>query len=561
MLINRHTKMYRVTIVGAVVYTLSGCSFLMEPSDADQDIDAVEERTKEVEHERDAQNQERDPVEVRDDAYISSGRTMALPDRQDLPAVFDRTFTLVSAPMTLSAIAEEITRETGVEVDVQPDLREPGSATLADPVEMIEQSASGSGDEGGEGGGDDEKPIAERRVPVDWDGPLKDYLDALAAQYHITWDYNEAAGRVELSRFQTETYTLAVAGDPGSTSSTVDLNASTDEEGEGSGGASAGSEITSEREFETDLWEEMQNSINSILTSDGSVTIDRTTGSLTVRDQPATLTEVEEFVRETNRRLSRQVAVEMSVYSLTMSETDSQNFSFDLIYSELGEDFDIRTLGANPVGGAADDAGSLAASILTGGSTRQSEEFGGSEALFDVLREYGDAALEAELSGVTLSGRALPLQDTLTETYIAETQTTVTGGEDGTTQTDLQTDEINTGLSARVQPRVTDNNRVMLNYAVSLSALEELRVIEQNDTVVEAPRTRARSAVSNVAMPTGSTLVLAGIDQDDQEDTDRGSITSRGDVKEVERSYMIVTLDVNRIDGANVDGVRNIDEY
>src|SRR5690606_20954939 len=81
------------------------------------------------------------------------------------------------------------------------------------------------------------------------------------------------------------------------------------------------------------------------------------------------------------------------------------------------------------------------------------------------------------------------------------------------TTVELTPGVVTTGFSMSVTPHILDNHRVALQYTVTLSNLDNLATIESGGSSIQTPEVSTRSFLQRVAMPVGSTLVLAGFEQ------------------------------------------------
>ncbi|MEJ0003015.1 MAG: hypothetical protein WDN30_04640 [Pararobbsia sp.] len=80
----------------------------------------------------------------------------------------------------------------------------------------------------------------------------------------------------------------------------------------------------------------MQSAIKSMLSPAGSVVTSPATGIDFVTDTPDVLEHVGDFMEQQNRVLSRQVLVNVTVLSVTLSADDSYGINWQAVYQALG---------------------------------------------------------------------------------------------------------------------------------------------------------------------------------------------------------------------------------
>jgi MSHA biogenesis protein MshL len=97
------------------------------------------------------------------------------------------------------------------------------------------------------------------------------------------------------------------------------------------------------------------------------------------------------------------------------------------------------------------------------------------------------------------------------ESYLAAVSTTNTT-DVGTLQ-ELTPGKVTTGFSMLAIPHIIDSSTVILQYSISLSSLDSIDDISSGDQRIQVPTVSTRSVLQRVRMPLGSTLVLAGYEE------------------------------------------------
>jgi type IVB pilus formation R64 PilN family outer membrane protein len=384
----------------------------------------------------------------------------------------------------------------------------------------------------------DAQKNAASRMRLNWHGTLEGVLDALASHYSLAWRYSPESGSVLFSRFEVRTFVLLTPPGEVSFDSTITNKSNTGSSSTGSTGAqvvrSSDSDIqtaqTSKTTYKHDLWDTCEATIKGFLTKDGKVVANRHAGTITVADIPQVVQQVAGYIDMLNEKNLRQVALTVKVWSLKLSED-----------SEIG--LDVKKLITKNLslvsGGTAfsslDGAGSMAASILE-------SPVKGSEAVARAMQRFGQTTLLTSGSGITMHNQPLPVQVVERRSYLASVSQT--SSNDSQTTSSLQPGEVSTGFSMTVIPRIIDRRRVILQYNVTLSALEDMKDFSSGDSRIQLPQVSNRSFSQRVMMRQGQTLVLAGFEQDLNINSKGAGLSSVGKSRQADRTVIVITIDL-----------------
>ena len=165
---------------------------------------------------------------------------------------------------------------------------------------------------------------------------------------------------------------------------------------------------------------------------------------------------------------------------------------------------------------------------------RPSSKWRGTSGIIQALSTQGKTSLVTSASVTTLNNRAAPVQITTTQNYVKEVSVTNNYGSSTTSSdTDLDTDTLNYGFSMEILPRILDHGRLVILFSMTLSDLLDLEKFstgtnsknnddedeesQKNDdnekTTVQLPKMQMRGFMQEIAMTSGSTLVLTGFEQ------------------------------------------------
>ena len=316
----------------------------------------------------------------------------------------------------------------------------------------------------------------EHPVHADFDGSLPEILDQIASQFGLAWRYDN--GRVVLRQFLTGRYRLAALPAQSSFSSSVGKTSST-------GSVNLPGEITDAL---------------TLIAGDGArLTFGEASGILTVIARPAAQRRVAEYVRELNEFLSRQVAFDVNVLSVTHRHADQFAFGFDLFAGSLKDDWVLLSASQPQAAGGIVNVGVVSGNV-------------GLELLMAALDRHGDVSVETRTGATTSNNQIVPIQ-VVNQTAYAKSIKSVSGsgGETGTT---IEPGTLTTGFEMQLLPRILQTGDILLRYSIKLSDLNELAEFTSDKQTIQLPRLSTTSFEQQAILGNDETLVLMGFERD-----------------------------------------------
>jgi type IVB pilus formation R64 PilN family outer membrane protein len=226
------------------------------------------------------------------------------------------------------------------------------------------------------------------------------------------------------------------------------------------------------------------------------------------------------------------VALSVKVWSLEVD--DSTTAGVDLsVFFESG---DVNVFaGASPLGMLGVAGGELSAAIVSG---RMKD----STALLRGLRKIGKATQVTSGSGVVMNNMPLPLQAIRRDAYLASSQRSQNDYGDTTS---LVPGEVTTGFAMTVIPHIMEGRRVVLQYTVNISSLDDLTEFSSGDSTIQLPKVSTRSFAQRMALRMGQTLVLAGFEQEVDGRGTAGGILGFGKSRDYRKTMIIITISID----------------
>ncbi len=334
------------------------------------------------------------------------------------------------------------------------------------------------------------------RMLVSYKGSLSGLLDEVCSYFGVWWKYEH--GEIYIYKYTTKTFTLYTLPTKPSMTSSVSSS---------KGGGSISSGVSG-----IDLWGNIVTAVKSMLGQGSSLITDPMNGTLTITATPTEIKKVAKFVHEQNVRLSRQVAISVKVLQVEVDERHGFGFDLDAAFKDRTQNGgNISLIGANGPGGLADGNSGLSMKILSGEVTIN--------AAMQALATQGTTTLVTSGTVTTMNNKPAPIQVIKKQNYISEYTKTNNGTVGGEQSYDItvETEEIETGFTLDVLPRIMDHGRLMMLFSLSLSdllALENVNLDQSEESgYIQNPITEERGFSQEVALKSGETLVLSGYER------------------------------------------------
>jgi len=385
-------------------------------------------------------------------------------------------------PMTLSEISQRLTEITGM-----PHLTALGPAgmfssgpdiSVIDSTDMVTLEVPATRDTQGRA---EEASEAERmRIRPSLRGPLSRVLDEVASAFSVEWTYRD--GRIVFRDFVTRQYQISALPNRSTVSSSI-----------GAG------EMQTSTALATDVWGEIETSLNGIISNGSTVSLGSGTGLVTVTAQLSDHDRISDYFNDLNEAVSQQISFDVNV--LTVSISDSEGYGINLSSLLQGVDGGVSILGSESLPGA---VGSVNIGLITGNLDL--------DMVIQALSRQGRVSVDTRAGATTSNNRVVPIKVTDRLSYI-KSQEVVTDSNGSQTRS-TQTDEIETGFQLQIFPRVLNNREVMVQYTVGLSELRGIQTFGDGADTIQLPQVSETSFEQQAVIQNGQTLILAGFERE-----------------------------------------------
>lgn len=490
-----------LTLALLSVFILSGCAGKspVDKWDGYRDRNAVISELTELEQERAARFGGAGTVNKIDGIYLGDGQSLAVSEEEQIPDFNNPDIEVAIAdPMPLSDFIRFVSSQYNVEVDV---------STL-------------------------DRGLLIRNFQHA--GRFANFLKNLANHYDVSWKY--ASGEYRVSSQETKVYELALR--PGSNSFSASISNS-------SGGNSEGGEtysnssgmMNAEIEASADPWDEVESALENLLPGNSFYSTNPSFGTITVSASPSAHAEVGAYVETLNGIFKRQVALNVNVFTLELSDENAAGFNLDAVYQSLSDGYGIGVSGPLL---SSEDAGQASVSVLEGSGSR----WEGSTALLRILREWGETSQVVSTSGVVMNNQEMPITDLNRRTYLE--RRSVNQVVNAGVSAELIPGQVVTGFSMLVSPQILSTDEVMMQYHFSLSTLVDLVRLSEGEESIQGPDVDERKSTQRTLMPIGSTLVIAGFQRDEDSNRQRAGATGYSRDRNQRKTVVFVTITANK---------------
>ena len=368
--------------------------------------------------------------------------------------------------------------------------------------------------------------LPEEAFKLNYTGSLSGLLDYISNKYSIWWKHRK--GQISFYKMETRVFTIYAL--PVESSMSASLSG-TPISNSGSGGSGANTTLSMSTDVKLTFWENIESGITQVMAGQGEMLIDQTSGSITVTAPPFVMQKIARYVQDLNEKLSRQVAISVKVLNVALENSDQYGLDLNAAFKSTR----IAVKAMTPSFTTEGTAGTVTMTLLD-------TNWRDSQSIIQALSTQGKTSLVTSTSVTTLNNKVAPVQVTTQENYVKETtveKDSYSSGS-GSTSVDIDTDTLNYGFTMEILPRILDNGRLIILFSMTLTDLVSLNTFSSssgpvssdsnsskseeggestsNDdeggesTVVQLPKMQTRGFVQEIAMRSGSTLVLTGFE-------------------------------------------------
>ncbi|OGU24399.1 MAG: hypothetical protein A2580_08655, partial [Hydrogenophilales bacterium RIFOXYD1_FULL_62_11] len=266
-------------------------------------------------------------------------------------------------------------------------------------------------------------PSVATGAPVDYSGSVRGLLDTIASSTNSAWEFDESRQRVRFYRYKTENFRIASV--QGSTTSSASLGGASSSSTSSPGGEPLDTaEAQAKHTTEASLWTGVESAIKQLISKEGVYSVNQVAGTIVVRDLPANMETIRQYIEETNAAMSRQVDVEVNIYRVLVNNRDTRGLNWNVLFQQMIANspygIALDTLNARPevIGEG------LTSAIIKVKDTDANgipHRYGGSALFIDALSSLGETTVVTNTSVLTANNHPAPVKVVKRTAYLAET--------------------------------------------------------------------------------------------------------------------------------------------
>jgi hypothetical protein len=500
-----------------------------------------------------------------------SGQQLSLQDMQQLPAIFSQPVSYSTAGQTLEEALAVLSRQLRIPIRIAESVSDSGT---------LDSSQS-------------HLPQAQTWLQVQWQGNLRGLLDQLAQASRLYWRYHE--GRVEFFLYETRHFQVHLPIGNRSVSASISGGGSNGQSIVGSGpnassqniAAGTGNIEVNTSAIEINPYASLTSTISAMLLDEGQTDIvaaQRSTGAssggtqdsvnainvasdngslggrqsrgrsrvvvspelgmVTVTAPPPSLDRVASYLDGVNQRFARNVLIDLKIYDVALDDKEGAGLSADIVFSRLNR-YGLEVVGAPTVGFGSTAPGQAVLEV-----SNPNSKFNGSQLVAEALSSFGSLSVTTSGQVMAINGQPAPLQIAEEINYLASTSTTITGSLDPQRTTSLTPGSRVVGLTANFLPTILADNRILLQYQLTMSSLLALDTISSGGASIQIPRIASQSVQQQAFVRDGQTLVLFGFEQTRSGMDGSVSLLGASRVATGKRSLRVIVMQIH---GGNKD--------
>lgn len=349
-------------------------------------------------------------------------------------------------------------------------------------------------------------------LTMNYTGTVHGALDKLAAMSN--YSYTVDGNRVNWQEFVIKTFDISFM--PGASQYMMGGQAGGNTQQSNTGGTTtSGQTMTnqySNLQGNVSVWNDLEKTIKTMLSKDGTVTVSQATTTITVRDHAENVRAIGDYLASMNKDFARQVSLQVQVLQITLNKAFSYGINWNLIQGNIAAVGGVGTSTNPPLTSLGNDVAQLGGIGATGVGYIKN---GIIQALLSMLSQQGQLSVVTQPTVVTLNNQVAQIAITTQKSYLASVTSTLN---QNFSQASLTPGTVTTGFTLYVLPKIT-GNQIYLQLTSELSTLDALTTFSSTPAgtpggnQIQEPTVTSKSFNQRTMVPSGDTLVLSGFRQ------------------------------------------------
>ena len=352
----------------------------------------------------------------------------------------------------------------------------------------------------------------EPTIRLNFRGKLADLIDLVATRFGYDWTRDKNL-RVQLFRYQSETYRVRALG--GGQTINAALSSTSAPQSAGGSGGNAGNNFQAGMQSQTtytaalNFWDKLKQDLDVLIGDRGTVSVNDTLGTVSVRAPRQVQRIIRDKINEMNADLVRSAVFSIEILKLDLNAAEQAGFNMNFAYGNAGSHpFGYQSTNMLPTALTDGAGGALQAQIL-----EPSHPFFGTSLKIEALKKSGALSVFDQGSMLVKNHISAQFQSVDINTYLAKVETTITG-DNRTTET-LTPGTTTPGLTINVLASILPNGEMDIRFDLSIATDRGRDTVGSGNSgsVIQTPRSSGVSTSTQGAVKAGKTLMMSGFDR------------------------------------------------
>ncbi len=336
------------------------------------------------------------------------------------------------------------------------------------------------------------------------DLPLERAMSALLEAHGYYWELQD--NLIQVRKFKTKRlnvdYIRLIRGGTGQNRAQMNSGST------GGSGAQETGQITVNQQDEIKFWEELEKQIETLMSKDGRLVINRLSGTIQVTDWYKRVDEIEEFMQSVHRALHRQVQIEARIYEVNLNDNYSLGIDWSKInfYGTSGN-IGLANIITAPFGGF----------IAKAATTTISFADGSFDGVLEALQEQGELRVVSQPRVVTMNNQPALIKVATDQPFFTSTISQGTAGSPNIVTE--QARSVTVGLVLSVTPQISEDGWIMMDVTPIISRLRD--IADSPGGTANAPILDIKQSSGLVRLKDGEMIIIGGLIQEESSDTQR----------------------------------------
>lgn len=286
--------------------------------------------------------------------------------------------------------------------------------------------------------------------------------------------------------------------------------------GSGGGGGDQGSTMSVTATATNDFWGDLTTQLQSLLSENGRVTINRLAGTVMITDSHRNIETVAEFLTSVSDRVVRQVDIEVQIYEVGFSHNRQVGVDWTRIATQFTRDYGTEFFSRMIVRNNAFGPDPLPNGVMVSQDISEKDI----TAVVEALEQQGDVKVVSKPRLRTLNnqpavvrvGQDLPV-------FLREAMSST--GDNPVLTENYTIQNVTVGTVLSITPQISADGIITLDLTPAVTRLVRYVTADSSEDSPNAPVIDVRQATSLVRVRDGDTIILGGLVQEGSSTTVR----------------------------------------